>query len=264
MQHCDPEALSLIALGEPASAAERAHLDGCVSCRQELARLREVVDVVRVPIPAGDALPPPPQVWAAIAAATAAENSGGVRSPAAVEGVAAANPPADAAAPVLALRRPRTPSQSRRTLLAVAASALLLGGAAGSAVTWQLAPRPEPAAQAIVLRTASLGPLPSAPAGPAATPPHGTATVVQTADGPRLSVDVTSLGPLRGEFYEVWLIDRTVKRMVPVGILTGATGQFAIPAGLDLADYAVVDISVQHPGDPRHSGNSVLRGTIAL
>jgi hypothetical protein len=197
-------------------------------------------------------------VWAAIAAATATTTTA-VRTTTAVE-----NPHADPMAPVRELRRPRVRGHDRRTLLAVAASALLLGGAAGSAVTWQLAPRPEPAAQAIVLRTADLGPLPAAPAAPASTSAHGTATVVATANGPRLTVDVTSLGPLRGEFYEVWLIDRSVRRMVPVGILTGTTGQFAIPEGLDLSDYAVVDISVQRPGDPRHSGNSVLRGTIAL
>jgi hypothetical protein len=60
----------------------------------------------------------------------------------------------------------------------------------------------------------------------------------------------------------VWLIDRDVKKMVPVGILRGTNGQFVLPDGLDVGAYPVVDISVETPGDPRHSGRSVLRGTI--
>jgi hypothetical protein len=39
--------------------------------------------------------------------------------------------------------------------------------------------------------------------------------------------------------------------------------EFAVPNGVDLSQYPIVDISVEQPGDPKHSGNSVLRGTIA-
>ncbi len=51
--------------------------------------------------------------------------------------------------------------------------------------------------------------------------------------------------------------------MVPVGILRGPEGQFVIPTGLDLGEYPVIDISVQAPGNPAHSGKSVLRGTLS-
>jgi hypothetical protein len=52
-------------------------------------------------------------------------------------------------------------------------------------------------------------------------PASGRAQVVQGADGPRLKVDVSQLGPVQGHFYEVWLIDSQVKKMVPIGILRG-------------------------------------------
>ena len=55
------------------------------------------------------------------------------------------------------------------------------------------------------------------------------------------------------------------EKMVPIGILSGARGEFTIPAGLDLGQYPVVDISAEPlDGDPTHSGTSLLRGTISL
>jgi hypothetical protein len=76
-------------------------------------------------------------------------------------------------------------------------------------------------------------------------------------------VDTSQLAPLQGGFYEVWLIDRDVKKMVGIGILHPGEDEFPVPNGVDLSQYPIVDISVQQPGDPRHSGDSVLRGTIA-
>jgi hypothetical protein len=142
-------------------------------------------------------------------------------------------------------------------MLAVAASALLVGSAGGAVVTNAL--REEPAAQplASVVARAPLAGLPLAPDA------SGQAQVVDTGGGRRLDVDVASLGAPATGYYEVWLIDRDVRKMVPVGILSGSRGQFVIPANLDIGQYPVVDISVETPGDPRHSGRSVLRGTIA-
>jgi hypothetical protein len=90
----------------------------------------------------------------------------------------------------------------------------------------------------------------------------GTARVVQTADGRRLDVDVARLSPHRTGYYEVWLIDRGIDQMVSVGVLRGDGGAFVLPDGLDVGAYPVVDVSVETPGNPRHSGTSVLRGTI--
>ena len=141
-------------------------------------------------------------------------------------------------------------------MIAVAAAALVVGGIAGSSVT-RLLSRSTPPAGRVIAQTTLAG----LPLAPGAT---GTAVIVQTSAGPRLDVDVTRLGPVQGHFYEVWLIDKNVKNMVPVGILQGTTGDFVVPAGLDLGAYPLVDISIQLPGDPRHSGQSVLRGTTSI
>ncbi|HYN57540.1 MAG TPA: anti-sigma factor [Motilibacterales bacterium] len=155
--------------------------------------------------------------------------------------------------------RPRRAAHSARgrwPMIAVAASALVVGGIAGSSVTRLLTRSTPPAVRTIAQTT--LAGLPLAPAA------KGTAVIVQTPAGPRLDIDVTPLGPVQGHFYEVWLIDKNLKNMVPVGILQGTTGDFVVPAGLDLSAYPLVDISIQLPGDPKHSGQSVLRGTTSI
>jgi hypothetical protein len=151
-------------------------------------------------------------------------------------------------------------ARGRWPMIAVAAAALIVGGIAGSSVTRLLSrstPPATPTAARVIAQTTLAG-LPLAPDA------KGTAVIVETSAGPRLDVDVSRLGPVPGHFYEVWLIDKNVKNMVPVGILQGTTGDFVVPAVLDLGAYPLVDISIQLPGDPRHSGQSVLRGTTSI
>ncbi len=51
--------------------------------------------------------------------------------------------------------------------------------------------------------------------------------------------------------------------MVSLGVLDGESGIFTIPAGIDLAQYPIVDISDQpYNGDPAHSADSIARGTL--
>lgn len=62
-------------------------------------------------------------------------------------------------------------------------------------------------------------------------------------------------------YYEVWLLDPDSGRMVALGAL-GADGaaDLALPAGVAVADYPAVDVSVEpDDGDPTHSGVSALR-----
>jgi len=244
VQHCDPDVLSLAALGEPLDDADAAHLASCAQCRASLADLVRVVDGVRVDVPAGPPVPPPPSVWEGIAAQTGVATRPRTEPPAAVVPLEAArNRPGPGGAG----------SASRWRVLAVAASALVVGALGGSLVTRAVIERP---AQRTVVMQVQLAALPLAPdAG-------GSATVVRGVNGRDLIVDVSRLGTRPGQFYEVWLIDRSVHKMVAVGILDGTTGRFALPASVDLDQYPVVDISVQQPGDPRHSGRSVLRGTL--
>jgi hypothetical protein len=265
VQHSDPDVLALLALGEPAPAADTAHLDTCAQCRDEVEALARIVSTVRsdpeadavLAAHAGAAVAPPPRVWDAIAAQT---------------GVAVAPRPERVAAPAAVLplparaqvRRsrggsraagPGRPARPRMLVLAVAA-ALVVGAAAGSVATRVLS-RPSPQTVQVISQVDLTN------LKPKLNSASGHASVVETKAGPRLKVDVSSLAPQPGHFYEVWLIDKSIKKMVPVGILGPGDDEFVIPDGVDISNYPVVDISVQQPGDPRHSGDSVLRGTIS-
>ena len=94
----------------------------------------------------------------------------------------------------------------------------------------------------------------------------GDATVVRLADGDRelrVDLNVTTAPSRDPGFREVWLVDRGVTRFVSLGVLAGGTGTFVIPAALDLAEFPVVDISLEpYDGEPAHSGDSIARGIL--
>ena len=232
MQHCDPETLALLALGDGvASAQDAAHLDGCAECRHELRALSEVVRTGRDGAGAGELVEPPARVWQGIAAEL---------------GIDAA----------LAAQTRFVPARSRwvrRTAL-VAAAAAVIGLALGCGLTW-LVTRATPSQQ--VVAQARLRPL-DAPAA------NGTAVVSSTSSQREITVRVSGLTEPPGTFYEVWLLDRQAGRLVSLGVLgPGETGTFVLPKALDLEEYPVVDVSLQVlNGDPKHSGNSVVRGTL--
>ena len=63
-------------------------------------------------------------------------------------------------------------------------------------------------------------------------------------------------------FLEVWLIDSSVERLVSLGPLR-SDGRYELPAGLDPGSFPVVDVSAEPvDGNPTHSGDSRLRGTL--
>ena len=260
MQHCEDDVLALVALGEQPSPADSAHLAGCATCRAEVESFARTVTAGRGDRSAAAVVEPPAHVWEVIAGATGVgvrPRSLPERPAAEVQAVTAATTTSvgSAPAPVLPLR----PRSRRRFgglhLVAVAAAALVIGAAGGVVGTNVLGSEPAPAPTVVVAR-AVLDPL---PADPAAT---GKAVVVEDGGGRALQVDVSSLGSTDG-FFEVWLIDSSVKKMVPIGILSGTTGRFTIPADLDLSQYPVVDISAEPlDGNPTHSGKSLLRGVI--
>ena len=257
MRHSDPDVLALVALGERPPAADAEHLRGCEQCRADVEQLRQVVSAVRVDVPAGPPVAPPDHVWQDIAAVT------GVRAAPRPDRVAGAEPTPAPSQPVtdeLAARRRRRPGVGLRALVGVAAAALVVG-VAGGVVGSRLLDRPQSVARGTgnqqIVSQIDLKNL-----QPAVTDATGSAEVVRTPAGNRLVVDVSKLQPTPGHFYEVWLIDNDIKKMVSLGILDGSTGEFAIPDGVDVSKYPIIDISVQQPGNPKHSGDSVLRGTI--
>jgi hypothetical protein len=233
VQHCTPEQLALAALREPLSAEDTAHLEACAACRAEVASLQRAVDLLAVPELAapGASVPPPPRVWDAIAAAT------GVRTEVESE---------PAVAPVVPLR-PRRP---RPWLLAVAAA--VVGAAVGAGAVAVISGRDDGTS----IAAAELDPLEDNDAS-------GTARVVERPDGTQvLEIQLTAPKPTDG-YYEVWLLKPDVSGLVPVGVTQAGKTEFEIPPGLDLAQYPVVDVSVEPlDGNPEHSGVSIARGVL--
>ncbi|XAS63985.1 anti-sigma factor [Micrococcaceae bacterium Sec5.8] len=265
MQHLDPESLSLLALGEELGDDATHHLRSCATCAGDYAGLRRAVVAVR-PGPDSAALEAPgPQVWAGIhgalglSSAVAADplgtpTSGAGPLPPSPDVPA---PPSGAAAPLRLpgrggvrevdggrgwLRRPGV------WLAAAAATALLAAG-----VFWsvqQNQPALTPLAQAL------LAPVDQHSA-------TGSARVVESRDGQRTLEIHVDKNEARG-YQEVWLIAPDLSRLVSLGVMTSDSGIFSVPAGLNLGEYPIVDVSDEPvDGDPAHSSVSIVRGTLA-
>lgn len=246
MPHIDPDSVALAALGEPLPAADRAHLADCADCAREVASLAATVAVGRAaggepPVPAPDA------VWERIRGELGLD-------PALVPAADHAGPaPAAEPAPA-AVRSPGAPRGRSRFVALAAAAGLVVGAAGGGLVV--AATRDDGPAEPSVLAEAVLDALP----GWSAT---GDALVEEEPDGRRTLV-VRLAGDEGDGFREVWLLDRDATRLVGLGVLDGDEGRFSIPVGLDLDDYALVDVSAeQFDGDPSHSGDSILRGELS-
>ena len=113
MAHCDPQTLSLIAIGESPSPDQAVHLISCDACREEWESMRSTVDVAR-DLHEGEFVSPPDHVWAAIAEQIAEPS------------------------PVTALR----PRRRIAPFVAIAASlGLILGGVAVALITRPPAPQ---------------------------------------------------------------------------------------------------------------------------
>lgn len=234
--HVDDDVLALLALGEDAGTPdERAHVAGCERCTAEVAALGGVVSLAR----GADVtfVAPAPQVWDRI------ESELGL-TPVASQGSSDAGSSGDGV--VVAMPRRRV----AWGWVAGAAAAGVLIGAVG--VGWAQSRD----ARETVVASAALQPLPGWSA-------EGTARVEVGRDGERvLVVDVQDGKPEDG-FREVWLLRPDVSGLVSLGTLTGSSGRFDLPAGLDLDEFSVVDVSLeQFDGDPAHSGDSIVRGAL--
>ena len=228
--HVDDELLALLALGEPAgSTADLAHVEECERCADELASLSDVVGLARSAGADAALVAPAPAVWDRVSAELGLSSS------------------ADADVVALDSRRPRP----GRWIAAAAAVGLVVGGG----TTWWVAQRPDPVT---VIASAILEPLPGRDAS-------GSAVVQTSADGTRvLVVDLAEPGSSSDDgFREVWLLKPDVSGLVSLGTLAGTSGRFDLPAGLDLSQFSVVDVSEeQFDGDPAHSGDSIVRGPL--
>ena len=145
-----------------------------------------------------------------------------------------------------------------RSMWGVAAMAAMAGAVVGGAVVSSAIDRgtggDSPGAETF-LAQAVLDPLTDE------VPAPGEASVVDSADGEVVRVDARSLPDNEG-FYEVWLLDADATKLVALGALpAGSVGTFTVPPGLAIADFPVIDISLEsYDGDPSHSKNSLMRG----
>ena len=144
------------------------------------------------------------------------------------------------------------PFRSRRRPLLLVAAAAVAGAVIGAGAVAVLQNRD--GAEAVT--AVALDPL-------ADNDASGRAEVVQLDDGSRVVRVELDAPPAEDGYYEVWLIDRDVVGMVPLGVVRPGTQILELPADLDLGQFPLVDVSVEPlDGDPTHSGVSVARGEL--
>ena len=269
MPHVDPDVLALLALGEPvASPAEDEHIAACAACAGALQELRTTAAVGRAARNSEPLLTPPPRVWDGIAAQLGLPDevrpqSAGERVASPVGGApgggtpSADAPPADAPpadgppAPV-----PLAERRSRRRLLVpvlVAAAAVVAVALGIPALQSALRP-PEPT----VVAEATLEAFPDWQGA------RGAAVLEELPDGTR-QVEVTLDAAVGDDgFREVWLLRDDASDLVSLGVLEGSAGTFTVPAGVDVGEFSLVDVSEEpRDGDPAHSGDSIVRGSLS-
>jgi anti-sigma-K factor RskA len=281
MPHLDPEQLSLLALYDDwEDPAGREHLRACPQCAADYAALRRTVEAVKTTPDTSRLSVPGPQVWAGIhrelglgdsvredplaaeekaeepkesGVAPAATKAPGEVPPSIVIPVqgrtgsgrtrgtrTSGAPPGDARARAGWWQRPGP------WLATAAAAVLVVSGA-----VWALN-RPS---QAQELAAARLAPLAQHSA-------EGSAKVVAAADGSR-SLEVSLDKDEAKGYQEVWLIAPDLSKLVSLGVMNSTSGTFQVPAGLDLSQYPVVDVSDEPmDGNPAHSSVSIARGTL--
>lgn len=257
MTHLDDESLALFALGDASPEAnQREHLLTCSRCKAEMASLTRLVSIGRT---SGDVdiVQPPASVWNRVHAELGlsgdlAEVPRERSSTSPVLEVSDVSP--EHATTTDEQDAVVTPLPSRRrtaTRWWMVAAALVLGVVAGIVGSSLFMRSDDPR----VLAEAVLEPFPDWPAS-------GVARVEENADGSREVV--VDLSAPTGGLREVWLIDPDTSGLVSLGLLSGTTGTFSIPADLDLSRYSVVDVSEEpDDGDPAHSGNSIVRGPLS-
>ncbi|USQ74758.1 anti-sigma factor [Ornithinimicrobium cryptoxanthini] len=133
---------------------------------------------------------------------------------------------------------------------------LLAAAAVGAVVAWTGVALTDRDQAAEVLASGELVPLADGGTG-------GSAQVVEVDGHQRLRVQLSAAPDAADGYLEVWLLRPDVSGMVTLGVLDGDEGEFLLPGGIDLAEFAVVDISREHmDGDPGHGGDSLVRGEV--
>ena len=261
MPHIDPERLALFALGEPVATPEESdHLTDCATCVDDLAALRHVAVTGRASIDIGELETPPDSVWARISeelslgSARTGTDAGPAAPVTTMAPAPAPEPVPVASAPVPAAPAAEAPRRRLATRIWALAASLVLVAGVGLGV-WAVNQR---VAQTEVAE-ATLSPFPDHPTA------EGTAVVEEQADGSlavRVALDADAAPDT---FREVWLITADASALVSLGVMEGTEQTFAVPDGIDLHDYVLVDVSQEpNDGDEAHSGDSIVRGELTF
>jgi len=290
MDHPTPEVLALVALSEDVDDATLAHVGSCSVCSLEIEALQQVVVVGRSLSVDDRLLAPHPRVWQRVAHAV---NDGRViplpgavalqerppvvpparREPVPLGGLTRKAAPGDRSssassngasksarpsdgAELAARRRPTRRKRRWVTPALVAAVALVVGLSGGFFIKGLLDPTPS------LVGSTQLNALPQW-AGV-----NGQASLEKAAGGQQTLL-VTMEMPANVHpdgTLEVWLSDTRAENMVPMGTMSGLSGRFPVPAGMDVSTHPIIDVSLEPVGDqdPAHSDTSVVRGRLAL
>lgn len=270
-EHVSADDLALRALGEELTDVPEEHLAGCSHCQSELDQLRAVVTTARAVEPEDYPTAPPASVWDAIAAelglGRSADNGDSTEtdgSDSAAAGGGSAGSEGAGVVPLSAARRDgrdgregRDGRGRRPAAWLLTAAAAVVGLVVGVGATL-VATSGDDDELPVVASTELVVLADDSPGGDAEIRGSGSTRV--------LELDVPGLSPDADGFYEVWLLDEDAKRLVSVGLLDpsqGSRATFPIPEDLDVAEFPVVDVSVEPAdGDPAHSGDSIVRGTL--
>ena len=230
MSHLDSDTIALIALGEGATPVDNEHIAQCSRCQSELDEFRSVVASARSITDADRPVVPPVSVWQGIEQAIVADTTS---------------------------VNPMVPTHKKRGAgwYALAASVgVVIGGLATFVAMQSTTSTQAPS----VIAQASLEPLRDVE--------QPAQAVVQQVDGKDVLVVQASGLPATDGYYEVWLLAPDAQSMVSVGMLDSSEeGTFPLPAGLDLNQFPVVDVSLEHfDGDTSHSADSILRGQLEI